>query len=53
MAITAYCVHERKDNVEVVDPKITETKNKRRLLKGKCKSCGKTITKFVGKDFKL
>ena len=47
----AYCMHERKKNVLMLNAhkKIITMKNgnKRAMMEGKCKSCGKKVTKFV------
>ena len=47
---SAYCVHERKPCTMVNGKKKIITMkngNKRAMMEGMCKSCGKKITKFV------
>jgi len=50
--IEAFCVKCRK-KVEVKDPELVETKNRRKVVRGKCPYCGTTVNKFVPKDFTL
>lgn len=38
-----------KANVEMQDGKEVITKNKMRMLKGKCPTCGTTVCKILGK----
>jgi len=38
-----------KDNKEIVDGKEVVTKNKMRMLKGKCIDCGTVVCKMLGK----
>ena len=48
--MSAWCVHERKPCTMVDSEKVVITMkngNKRAMMKGKCKSCGKKVTKFV------
>jgi hypothetical protein len=47
MAVTAYCVKERK-KVEMKDPKPVTMKNGRRAAQGTCPSCGNKLFK-IGK----
>lgn len=46
----AWCVHERKSCTMVNAHKVVITMkngNKRAMMKGECKSCGKKVTKFT------
>ena len=48
--MSAYCVHERKPCTMIHSHKVVITMkngNKRAMMKGECKSCGKKVTKFT------
>ncbi len=44
--VQGYCV-KCKASVEIADGKETTTKNGRKMMKGKCPSCGTTVCKFL------
>ena len=44
--MTAYCVKCRA-KCNVVDSHVTETKNHKKMMKGKCGVCGTTVCKFI------
>jgi len=43
----SYCVKCKKQTLYDGEPQLLRTKNNRLILKGLCKVCGKTKTKFV------
>ena len=46
--VSGYCVKCRQART-MGKPKLVMTKNKRRMMKGKCPVCGTTMTRFVKK----
>ena len=46
--VSGYCVKCRKART-MSKPKLVITKNKRRMMRGKCPVCGTTMTRFVKK----
>lgn len=46
MDFEGYCVKERM-KVQVKNGEVGMTKNGRKIVKGKCPSCGTTVTRFL------
>ena len=49
MEYEGYCVKCREKKA-IKDGTVTETKNGRRMAKGKCPECGTTVTRFLPKE---
>ena len=47
----SYCVKCKRQTLYDGEPELTLTKNKRYMLKGLCKVCGKMKARFVSKSF--
>ena len=49
MEFEGYCVKEREKRT-IKDGEIVRTKNGRPMAKGKCPSCGTTVTRFLKEE---
>jgi len=48
--VTGYCVYERKNGMEIKNPRRIKWKNGRHAIRGICGSCGKPIFRIVAKE---
>ena len=48
--VKAYCMKEKKKNVDIVDPIFELNKIGRAIAKGKCSSCGGKVYKILAAD---